>query len=43
MTSEEKAVIDDFEGEKEYSKVFANPEYYLFSTSNLNLLESSET
>ncbi len=43
MSPEEKAVIDDFEGEAEYSKVFANPEYYLFSTSNLNLLESSET
>lgn len=42
MSPEEKAVIDDFEGEAEYEKVWANPEYWLFSTNSLNLLESSD-
>lgn len=39
MTTEEKAVVNEFEGEKEYSKVISNKEYYLFDGSNLNLLE----
>lgn len=39
MTAEEKAVVNEFEGEKEYSKVIANKEYYLFDGNNLNLLE----
>ena len=39
MTAEEKAVVNEFEGEKEYNKVIANKEYYLFDGSNLNLLE----
>lgn len=39
MTAEEKAVVDDFEGEKEYNKVISNAEYYLFDGNNLNLLE----
>lgn len=39
MTDDEKAVIDEFEGEKEYSKVIANKRYYLFDRNNLNLLE----
>ena len=42
MGDEEKSVIDDFEGETEYAKVVANPDYYLFSTSNLSLLENGE-
>lgn len=39
MTAEEKAVVNDFEGEKEYSKVISNKGYYLFDGNNLNLLE----
>lgn len=39
MTTEEKTVIDAFEGEKEYNKIVANREYYLFDSNKLNLLE----
>ncbi len=39
MTVEEKKVINEFEGEKEYNKVVSNSEYYLFDGNNLNLLE----
>lgn len=39
MTTEEKAVINEFEGEKEYNKVISNKDYYLFDGNNLNLLE----
>lgn len=39
MTTEEKAVVNEFEGEKEYNKVISNKEYYLFDGSSLNLLE----
>ncbi len=39
MTAEEKAVVNDFEGEKEYNKVISNSKYYLFDGDNLNLLE----
>lgn len=39
MTEEEKTVINEFEGEKEYNKIISNKEYYLFDGSNLNLLE----
>lgn len=39
MTEEEKAVVNEFEGEKEYSKIIANREYYFFDRNNLNLLE----
>lgn len=39
MTAEEKAVVNEFEGEKEYSKVISNRKYYLFDGNNLNLLE----
>ena len=39
MTSEEKAVVNEFEGEKEYNKVFSNRTYYLFDGNKLNLLE----
>ena len=38
-TAEEKAVVNEFEGEKEYSKVISNKEYYIFDGNNLNLLE----
>ena len=39
MSTEEKAVVNDFEGEAEYSKVMRNTTYYLFDGNNLNLLE----
>ena len=39
MTQEEKAVVNEFEGEQEYNKVFSNKGYYLFDGNNLNLLE----
>lgn len=39
MTAEEKAVVNEFEGEKEYNKVISNKKYYLFDGNNLNLLE----
>lgn len=39
MTAEEKAVVNEFEGEKEYNKVMSNRKYYLFDGNNLNLLE----
>lgn len=39
MTVEEKTVINEFEGEKEYKKVMDNTDYYLFDGNNLNLLE----
>ena len=39
MTAEEKAVVNEFEGEKDYSKVMSNRKYYLFDGNNLNLLE----
>ena len=39
MTTEEKAVINEFEGEEEYNKVISNKSYYLFDGNNLNLLE----
>ena len=40
MTEEEKKVIDEFEGEKEYDKVMNNKDYYLFDVGNsVNLLE----
>lgn len=40
MTEEEKSVINEFEGEKEYNKVVSNSSYYLFDGNNLNLLEN---
>lgn len=40
MTTEEKAVVNEFEGEKEYKKVMLNNKYYLFDGNSLNLLES---
>ena len=39
MTTEEKAVVNEFEGETEYKKVMNNSRYYLFDGNNLNLLE----
>lgn len=40
MTPEEKSVVNEFEGEKEYSKVMSDTKYYLFDeNSSMNLLE----
>ena len=39
MTAEEKVVVNEFEGEKEYNKVIQNKGYYLFDGNSLNLLE----
>ena len=40
MTAEEKTVVNEFEGEKEYNKVMNNTKYYLFDgNSSMNLLE----
>lgn len=38
MSEEEKAVIDEFEGEKEYNKTIANASYFLFQPEN-NLIQ----
>lgn len=39
MTAEEKAVVNEFEGEKEYNKVMSDTKYYLYDSNNMNLLE----
>lgn len=43
MTFEEKVVVNEFEGEKEYNKVVSNKEFYLFDRNNLNLLGEKTT
>ena len=42
MTAEEKAVIDDFQGEEAYNEVMANAEYYLAPVTNNQLLMLGE-
>lgn len=42
MDAEEQAVVDDFEGEQEYSKVVKNSGYYLFKTEDILMIESRE-
>lgn len=37
MTADEKAVINEFEGEKSYKEVFANRDYYLTDTNSFLL------
>lgn len=39
MSHEEKQVVNEFEGEKDYNKVMSNTKYYLFDANNMNLLE----
>lgn len=39
MSQEEKQVVNEFEGEKDYNKVMNNTKYYLFDANNINLLE----
>ena len=43
MTTEEKVVVDEFDGgEKEYNKIYSNPEKYLVqNTSDLLRLEET--
>lgn len=40
MSQEEKAVVNDFEGESEYNKVMENTDYYLTDMSNMLMLEA---
>ena len=41
MTTEEKAVIKEFDGsEAEYNKVIQNQKYYLFDGNSVLMLES---
>ena len=42
MTSEEKAVVNDFEGEAEYNKVMCNTSYYLADTNSMLMLDMAE-
>lgn len=42
MTDEEKAVIDDFEGEAEYKRIYANKDYFFVKSEDLLLLETQE-
>ena len=42
MEPEEQAVVNEFEGEQEYSKVFSNTGYYICKTENLLMIESKE-
>jgi len=43
MTKEEKSVIDDFQGEKDYNKVIANSTYYMELQAGNNLLQIGTT
>lgn len=42
MTPEEKAVVNDFEGETEYNKVMCNTSYYLADTNSMLRLDIAE-
>ncbi len=42
MDLEERAVVDEFEGEKSYSEVVSNTGYYICETSSLLMLVSGE-
>jgi hypothetical protein len=42
MEAEEKAVVNEFEGEQEYNKVVNNKGYYICKTENLLMLGSGE-
>lgn len=35
MTTEEKAVIDEFQGEKEYNRIMQNKEYFMFDSKSI--------
>ena len=40
MTTEEKAVVDDFEGKESYSKTMQNTNYFMFDSSKTLMLEA---
>ena len=40
MSPEEKQIINEFEGEKEYNKVLLNTQYYLFDANNSTMIEN---
>ena len=42
MTSEEKAVVNDIEGEVQYNKVMCNTSYYLADTNSMLMLDMAE-
>lgn len=42
MTTEEKTVINEFEGEREYNKVMCNASYYLSDTNSILMLDTAE-
>lgn len=42
MEPEEQAVVNEFEGEQEYSKVLCNTGYFIPKTENLLMIESKE-
>ena len=39
MTNEEKAVIDEFEGEEEYRKTMSDPKYYIYDSNQILMLK----
>ena len=41
MSTEEKKVIDEFEGESSYNKVINNTDYYIYNPDSLPMLEES--
>ncbi len=42
MTEEEKQVVDSYEGEQEYNKVYMNPDKYILAPEKMLLLSSGE-
>ena len=42
MEQEEQDVINEFQGEKEYNKVFSNPNLYLNSINNILMIEEKQ-
>ena len=42
MSAEEKAVVNEFEGEAEYNKVMCNISYYLADTNSMLMLDMVE-
>ena len=41
MTREEKKVVDEFQGEKEYNKILSDSDYYLGGASGLLKIEAA--
>ena len=39
MTDEERVIIDEFEGEKEYNKTMMDIDYYIYDTNQVLMLE----